>query len=103
LATAGSDKIARVWEMPGFREVTRLRHDEGVATVTFSPDGKYVITANWENVEFRWLWRRDDAVHEVCERLHRNLTPEEWQTYVGPTEYLQTCQIAEVQGGTHSK
>jgi WD40 repeat protein len=99
LVTAGSDKIARVWELPHFQEVTRLRHSDGVATVAFSPDSKYVMTANWEHVEFRWLWRRDDAVREVCERLRRNLTEEEWQKYVGSTEYLRTCQIVEVQGG----
>jgi hypothetical protein len=49
-------------------------HADGTATIT------------------RHLFRTDDLIEDACRRVSRNLTPLEWQRYVGPDlEYNRTC------------
>ena len=44
-----------------------------VSDVAFSPDGKYLATANGHMVEI-WLWRPEDLIATVKPKLTRNLT-----------------------------
>jgi WD40 repeat protein len=45
LATGNQDHNARVWELPGGREVTRVRHGGPVTKVAFSPNGDFVASS----------------------------------------------------------
>jgi WD40 repeat protein len=45
LVTGDEDHIARVWELPRGREVSRVKHGGPVTKVVFSPDGQFVASA----------------------------------------------------------
>lgn len=45
LATGSEDQVAKVWELPGVREVTRVKHGGPVTRLAFSPDGRFVASA----------------------------------------------------------
>jgi WD40 repeat protein/DNA-binding SARP family transcriptional activator len=44
----GGASAARAWDTSTGQELWRLAHDRTVTEVAFSPDGKYVATADWE-------------------------------------------------------
>jgi WD40 repeat protein len=86
LATASADGTARVWDLIGSdptsdREIARMTHDNGVQDVAFDTDGKYLATVSAGTTRM-WLWRPEDLSEEVCNRLTRNLTEEEWLQYL---------------------
>jgi WD40 repeat protein len=92
LATASHDKTARLWEVPGGRELApRLAHKDIVRAVAFSPDGKLLATASHDKTARLWLWQPKDLIAEACARLTRNLTREEWLQYLRAQPYRETC------------
>jgi WD40 repeat protein len=91
LATASQDHTARVWEIASCQEIARMSHDGEVFAVAFSPDGAYLATASEDKTARLWLWRPEDLIKEACSRLTRNLTPQEWQQYLGDEPYRKIC------------
>jgi len=65
--------------------------DAGVKAVAFSPNGEYLATASL-NAARIWHWRRQDLIHDACDRLTGQLSPEEWRIYLGNEKYQPTCQ-----------
>ena len=68
------DNTARVWDAKTGKPVTeQLKHEEGVNSAVFSPDGKYIVTASrdntarvWEFIPFKELFEkyRNDPEHD---------------------------------------
>lgn len=46
LATGSNDKTARLWDVSSGRELFRLTHEGGVASVAFNPAGTYLATGS---------------------------------------------------------
>jgi WD40 repeat protein len=65
-------------------------HCDVVHRVTFSPDGKYILTASGDKTARLWHTDYHDAIHHVCGLLSRDLTPEE-RTQYGITDRQPTC------------
>lgn len=90
LATA-SGKAVRIWNILTGEQVVQLLYPAQVNQVYFSPDGKEVIAITADHIARIQTWHTSDLVTEVCERLNRNLTWEEWQTYFIDKPYAKTC------------
>jgi len=56
------------------------RFEREASQITFSTDGRFLGVVDERGV---WLLRmaRDDLRKAVCDRVRRELTPDEWRTY----------------------
>ena len=74
LATASYDHTARIWSLPGGRQLARLSHgDQEVSTVCFSPEGRYLATTSgpvrmWDVLTSKQVWEMasPSRVRSVC-------------------------------------
>jgi WD40 repeat protein len=90
LATAAGNE-ARVWDVASGEELARVGHDQPATRAIFSADGKTLATASDDGVAQLSLWSSKALLDEGCARLTRNLTPAEWQQYLGAQPYRKTC------------
>jgi WD40 repeat protein len=98
----GQSNAVRVLEVDSGREIIRMPHELELIAVTFSSDGKYLITATFSDSMaistilaqrrlWVWLWQPEDLIREACARLTRNLTQAEWEQYMVSLPYRDTC------------
>ena len=85
-----------MWEGGTQSEIARIETLPGVQSLLFSPRGRYLATLQDDGTVRIWLLRGEDLVAEVCSRLTRNLTTEEWRTLFGGEPYQATCAGLEV-------
>jgi WD40 repeat protein len=90
-------EVARVWEYDGssFKEIASLIHKSNVLRLTFG-NPNLAVTGGVDNFITVWTLGgalSDNLRNEACSRLTRNLTIEEWNSYLpsslGP--YRKTC------------
>jgi WD40 repeat protein len=92
LASGHVDGVIRLWQASTGREIARLDHHiDVVPALAFSPNGQWLASAGYDTSVRMWRPRHEDLITEASSRLTRNLTPEEWQHYLGEEEYRQTC------------
>jgi hypothetical protein len=62
-------------------------------SLAFSSDGRYIITSSNNNdLLYYWPTRSEYMVDQMCKYISRNMTKNEWDTYVGEDiEYEKTC------------
>ncbi len=101
LASASRDWTAILWDAASGRSLASLEgHKDDVTSVAFSPDGRRLATASrdhtlilWD-VEPRKLPNAAALTAQACRTANRNLTCEEWRSYIGPaTPYRRTCAL----------
>ena len=90
LLTGGFDRTARVWDLTG-QELAFLRHDAPLVAVAFSGGADRLVTAAADRSVRTWMWRGAELETRICERLTRNLTPDEWRNNLGDAPYAATC------------
>ena len=89
-ATVSAGRVY-VWKLSTGDLLSQIVDGGYVRDVQFSPDGRLVLTGGADGTAAIWLWQTADLRAEACRRLTRNLTPEEWQQYLGATPYEPTC------------
>jgi WD40 repeat protein len=108
---AVADTVVRIWEMPPGgsdgvtpKELSRIIPESGNVDIAYGPDGAYLVVAEshrarvWESSVRPFDPRMTkDLLTEVCERLYRNLSREEWKRYIGDARECRTC--LDLQGG----
>ena len=62
-----------------------------VYSVAFSPDGKYALSDGFDKAARVWLWHPDDLIRQTCDNMIRNLTRDEWNTYLPDRPYEAIC------------
>lgn len=99
-----SEGSAIIWNAASGEQVARMQHAGMVNTVAFSPDGHWALSGSNDGRAIVWPWLPADLIAQICQRVERNLTWNEWQQYVGAgTPYHATCPglplPAELLGG----
>jgi WD40 repeat protein len=96
MATASSDGTLKLWDT---RDLTTppinfTDNDGFVMVMEFSPDGQLIVSGTYEgptNLVSRPT-HVDIMAKDICTLVSRNLSPQEWSTYVGKDiEYEKTC------------
>jgi WD40 repeat protein len=88
------DMVVRVWKTDG-REVARIEHLSKVTKVAFGPEGDLLsfarVAPEGDSAIHVLRWRPEQLIGEACQRLTRNLDPDEWREYIGTEPYRKTC------------
>jgi WD40 repeat protein len=103
MATASSDKTLKIWDTSDLTTPPINFNDDVdfVLVIGFSPDGQLIVSGTYgENGPVNNLVSRptyvDLLAQDVCSSLTRNLTQDEWSTYVAKdVAYEKTCSEKE--------
>jgi WD40 repeat protein len=100
MATASNDKTLKIFSIKDPTDLTEppitFTDNEGfVLVIQFSPDGQLIVSGTYEGSQN--LVSRpshvDYLARDICNIITRNLSQEEWNTYVGKDIPLEkTCQ-----------
>ena len=96
LATAGADKRLLLWILgsPEYLPITMDNNNGFIWDIAFTPESKYLIAACSESEIRVWPTDPELMAQQICPKLKRNMTMDEWKTYVGAgveTKYEPTC------------
>jgi len=99
MATASNDQTLKIFNIKDVTDLTEPPitfndHEKFVMVIQFSPDGQLIVSGSYDDKEN--LVSRpahvDNLVKDVCTMLSRNMTQDEWNTYVGRDIPLEkTC------------
>ncbi len=96
LASSGMDGVIRVWNSTDWRDLPiEIRDQESWAqSLLFSPDSKQLLSASDnDNLIYIWPLKTQYLVDEICGYLHRQLSQQEWNMYIGSdVAYKEVCK-----------
>ena len=78
-------------------ETDRIRHQDVVKGIAFSPDGNTLVTASLKDLQF-WDARKmagittNDLVTAACSHLTQNFSSAEWSAFFGEEKYRKLCE-----------
>lgn len=99
-------KTVRVWNIKDGKDVARFNHKDGIQYITFTSEQDLVTLSN-NRIDLWTLPSQkrplnpflkinpffNNLTDQVCHRLSRNLTKEEWREYLGKdVRYSKTCK-----------
>src|SRR5688572_8605239 len=94
LASAGADKKLQMWvlDYPEDLPIVMDNNNGFIWDIQFSKNSEYLIAACHESEIRVWPTNPSLLASQVCPKLNRNMTTDEWAKYVG-TEILfeNTC------------
>jgi hypothetical protein len=95
--TLNKDKrTIRLWEVASGTERAQLHGSEDVLDVDLTPEPKPRIVVVDQAHYSVYSWQQEDLQKELCDRVTRDLTPEEWKKYAPEEDYGKhtTCATA---------
>ena len=81
LATASSDRTARVWDVAG-HELFKFTHASGVTDLDFSPDGRLLATGSEDGTVHVMPLDPKELLQLARSRVTRRLVTEECKKYL---------------------
>jgi len=92
LASGGADGDIRLWDVDTHELLGTLQtQQQEVNSIVFSPDGGTLASVEHDDSIIFWNVAPDGWISEACRVANRNLTPQEWNTYIGSRPYKKTC------------
>jgi len=105
LATGSEENAVIVFDIATGKEILRYPHQGFVVAVAFTQDGRALYSVSQTRTPSvgsivgaesgMWLDRHllytDDLIRESCSRLTTNLSPAQWNQYMGNEPYHNTC------------
>ena len=95
MASASWDGTVQLWYMNNLDDLSIILQDNFesyVWDVDFSPDDNYIVVGTRSDVIKRWPVKASIYADEICEKVSRNMSQEEWERYVGNgIEFRNTC------------
>lgn len=96
IATSSMDGTIKVWNTSNLsiRPLVITEHESWVISIAFSPDGKKLVSSsNDKDMILIFPTYSSYMADELCRNISRNLTKQEWETYVGyDIDYEKTCR-----------
>lgn len=95
LATASFDGSVRLWDLAHLNEqpITLRDHNSWVWTVDFTKDGNSIVTGCVDNMIRIYPTNTYLMASMICDKLNRNMTPNEWASFVAKdVPYEETCK-----------
>jgi energy-coupling factor transporter ATP-binding protein EcfA2 len=94
LASSGADRKLQMWVLDHLEDLPIVMSENRgfVWDIAFSREGNYLLAASHES-EVR-VWPTDPQIlaRQICPKMRRNMTLEEWRIYVGEdVDYEHTC------------
>jgi WD40 repeat protein len=90
LATSSTDGSVHYWDIAERKQLAELPHGSKVEYVLAAPQGSVVYSAGLGVVR-EWDLNPPRAAGAACTEAGRNLTRDEWDTYLGGDAYRKTC------------
>lgn len=90
--------VVNIWALETGELLATLNHHGLVSDLEFSADGRYIRTQTYMSEEsgiapsYVWLWHTKDLIEAACTSLPRNMTLDEWRTYLPEAPYRRTCE-----------
>lgn len=94
LASASYDGKIQLWDCENFNDqpIVLEDHSSWVWSMAFSPDSKYLISGCVDRLIRRYPTHAYEMAAEMCSKVTRNISKQEWDAYVGPDiPYQKTC------------
>ena len=92
LASSSADGDIRLWDAKTHEQIgTLAAQQQAVQGVVFSPRNGILASVGEDNSIIFWDADVDGWISEACRIANRNLTPQEWSTYIGSRSYRKTC------------
>lgn len=94
LLTTSRDRTARIWFLGESRKLPIILddHQDWVLSGSFDPTGQQIITGCGDDFIRSWPINHSDFADRICEYVDRNLTPDEWNEFVGRDfTYQDSC------------
>ena len=93
VVTGSSDSTARLWDLkaadPAAQPIVLKGHKGLVLAVAFSPDSRWVVTGSSDSTARLWLLQIEDLLALTHRIVGRNLSEEEWHTYLPGQPYFK--------------
>jgi WD40 repeat protein len=90
LATSSTDGFVHYWDVAERKQLAELPHGSKVEYVLADGDGS-VVYSEGIGVVRQWDLTPPRAARAACTEAGRNLTRDEWDTYLGGEPYRHTC------------
>lgn len=91
-------RITSVWMVDSWQEISRILHADNMLPLAFDPNNGLLIFSQ-DRLVLGLKWHPGDLIDNACLSVTRNLTPAEWDRYIGASlPYQAVCPNLPLEG-----